>query len=549
LAATHDEVNAQSDPQLLRAYVERRSEAAFAELVRRHIDLVHSAAFRMVNDPHLAKDVTQGVFVALAKDAGKLTDHPVLSGWLHRTARNIAANTIRSEVRRRTREKEAAAMNEFPETEAPWEEIAPHLDAALAELSEPDRDAVLLRYFENKPAQEMATILGISAEAAQKRVSRAVERLRENFAKRGVPVGSTGLAGVISVNAVQAAPAGLAAASLSAVFAGEAGVFLATKALAITAIQKAIVGATVVALIAGATIYQTQRRNPESVSALTPPIANERATKSHRRVQTPTTTAVSERNKERIRATLRSAHKSADPSQRDDTAVRELEDLLRSRPGDLAFVHELAVEARRFPQATQEALATAVVRRYQDGDFQRLGELIDALGTEGVMRGIQVNFFANELARHEDQNLAVRAFEELLARPSKVIHPDHYQNIASGAARPLGHPEALARIPDIQDGWFGTAAADDLISGWVYGDPVAASTFVRDLPASPFRDNLIIHLVEQVAESEDFEMANEWVNSLQGKAKEKALAIIKQRQDILREQEEQRAQLPDQEED
>lgn len=485
-------MKAETDPQLLRAYAERRFEIAFAELVRRHLDLVHSAACRMVHDPHLAEDVTQGVFFALAKDAGKLNDHPVLVGWLHRTARNIAAQTIRTEVRRRTREKEAAAMNDDHETDPPWEEIAPHLDAAIAELSELERDAVLLRYFENKPAQEMATILGISAEAAQKRVSRAVEKLRENFAKRGVPVGSAGLAGVISVNAVQAAPAGLAATSLSAVFAGEAGVFLATKALAMTAIQAAIACATVVTLIAGATIYQTQRRNPESASAMTSPIANERATKSHRRIQTPATVVVSERDKERIRATLRSAQKSADPSQRDDTAVRELEDLLRSRPGDLAFVYELALEARRFPQATQEALATAVVRRYHDGDFQRLGELIDALGTEGPMSGIQVHFFANVFVKYKDQNQAVRAFEELIVRPSKVIRPDHYQNIASGAARTLGHPEALARIPDIQDGWFGTAAANDLISGWVYGDPVAASTFIRDLPASSFRESLII---------------------------------------------------------
>ena len=96
-------MNALSDPQLLRAYAERRSEAAFAELVRRHIDLVHSAAVRMVNDSHLAKDVSQGVFVALAKDAGKLTNHPLLSGWLHRTTRNIAAQTVRTEVRRRRR--------------------------------------------------------------------------------------------------------------------------------------------------------------------------------------------------------------------------------------------------------------------------------------------------------------------------------------------------------------------------------------------------------------------------------------------------------------
>lgn len=542
-------MNAQSDPQLLGSYVERRSEAAFAELVHRHIDFVYSVAIRMVNDPHLAEDVTQGVFIALAKDAGKLRDHPVFSGWLHRTTRNIASNTVRSEVRRRTREKEAAVMNENHETEAPWEEIAPYLDAALAELSEPERDAVLLRYFQNKPALEMASILGISAEAAQKRVSRAVEKLREKLSKRGVRAVTAGLAGVISANAVQAAPAGLAAASLSTVFAGKAGILLATKTLAMTAIQKTIACTAVVALITGATIYHHQRSSSESVSILTSPIATERATKLHRRVQTPATAVVSERNKERIRATLRSAHQSANPSQRDDTAVWELEDLLRSRPGDLAFVHELALEARRFSQATQEALATALVRRYHDGDFQRLGELIDALGTEGTMRGIQVHFFANVFVKHEDQNLRVRAFEELLARPSKVIHPDQYQNIASGAARTLGYAEALARIPDIQDGWFGTAAANDLISGWVYGDPVAASSFVRDLPASPFRDNLIIHLVEQVARSEDFEMANEWVNSLQGKAQEKALAIVRQRQDILREQEEQRTQLPDQEED
>jgi len=189
---------------------------AFAELVRRHIDLVHSAAVRMVNDPHLAKDVSQGVFVALAKDAGKLTDHPVLAGWLHRTTRNIAAQTVRTDVRRRNREKEAAAMNEYPEPDAAWEEISPHLDAAIAELSEPDRDAVLLRYFENKPAQEMAAMLGISAEAAQKRVSRAVDRLRDLLARRGIKAGAGGFAIALSANTVQAAPVGLAK-SISAI--------------------------------------------------------------------------------------------------------------------------------------------------------------------------------------------------------------------------------------------------------------------------------------------------------------------------------------------
>jgi RNA polymerase sigma factor (sigma-70 family) len=249
-------VNAQTDPQLLRAYAERRSEAAFAELVRRHIDLVHSAAIRMVNDPHLAKDVSQGVFVVLAKDAGKLTNHPVLSGWLHRTARNIAAQAIRTETRRRRREQEAAAMNEHSDCESTWEEIAPHLDAALADLSGPDRDSVLLRYFENKTAQEVAAILGISAEAAQKRVGRAVEKLRENFAKRGVTAGVSGLVGVISANAVQAAPMGLAAFVSSAVTTGTAAV--AMNLFAMSTIQKALAIATI-SVFGGIAIHQTRQ--------------------------------------------------------------------------------------------------------------------------------------------------------------------------------------------------------------------------------------------------------------------------------------------------
>ena len=209
---------------MLRDYAERRSETAFAEVVRRHVDLVYSAALRMVGDTHLAEDVTQAVFMALAQRAGQLANRPVLCGWLHLTARNLAANAVRSDVRRRMREQEAAAMNELLSAEADtlWEQIAPQLDAALGELNEADRDAVLLRYFEKKSAQEMAVILGSSAEAAQKRVSRAVERLRESFAKRNVTIGASGLIVLITVNAVQSAPAGLAVAISTAALAGAA---------------------------------------------------------------------------------------------------------------------------------------------------------------------------------------------------------------------------------------------------------------------------------------------------------------------------------------
>jgi RNA polymerase sigma factor (sigma-70 family) len=260
-------VNDQTDSQLLRAYAEERSEAAFAELVRRHMDFVYSAGLRMVCDAHLAEDVTQGVFVALAKQAGQLTGHPVLSGWLHRTAQNIAAQTVRTDVRRRNREQEATAMKELlsAETDAAWEDIAPHLDAALGELNEPDRDALLLRYFERKSAREMAVTLGISDEAAQKRVNRAVDRLREAFAQRGVTVGASGLVLLITTHSVQAAPAGLAltittATAMSGTATAAATVTTTTtiQTIAMTTLQKIAVTTTLVAAV-GALIYETRQ--------------------------------------------------------------------------------------------------------------------------------------------------------------------------------------------------------------------------------------------------------------------------------------------------
>jgi RNA polymerase sigma factor (sigma-70 family) len=258
-------VNSLSDQQLLRSYAQHRSEPAFTELVRRHVDLVYSAALRMVRDAHLAEDVTQSAFVALAQNAGQLSDRPVLSGWLHRTAQNIASKSVRSDVRRRAREQVVVAMNELlsAETDVAWEHIEPYLDEALGELSEPDRDALLLRYFERKSAREMAQTLGTTEDAAQKRVSRAVERLREFFAKRGVTVGASGLIVVISTNAVQAAPVGLAATiSTAAALTGTAitptATAVAAKAIVMTTLQKALVAATL-AVVAGTGIYEARQ--------------------------------------------------------------------------------------------------------------------------------------------------------------------------------------------------------------------------------------------------------------------------------------------------
>jgi RNA polymerase sigma factor (sigma-70 family) len=211
-------VKEQTDSLLLKAYVERRLEAAFNELVHRHVDLVYSAAIRMVRDPHLAEDVTQGAFIALARQASELVERATLAGWLHRTAQNIAAQTVRTIERRRAREQEAFAMSEQISTSPDvwWEQVQPHLDAALGELNDADRDAVVLRYFHKKSAAEIAAILGVSDDAAQKRVNRAVEKLRDTFAKNKITIGAGSLGISISANAVQAAPVGLATKILAA---------------------------------------------------------------------------------------------------------------------------------------------------------------------------------------------------------------------------------------------------------------------------------------------------------------------------------------------
>ncbi|HEV2694930.1 MAG TPA: RNA polymerase sigma factor [Verrucomicrobiae bacterium] len=257
-------MNDLTDQQLLQDYVEQRADAAFGELVRRHVDAVYSAAIRLTGEEQSARDATQAVFVILAQKASSLAGHPVLSGWLHTTARNQACKCIRSEVRRRSCEQEAATMNELLSTdpETTWEHIAPHLDEALGELSDADRDAVMLRYFEKKSAPEMAGLLGISEDAAQKRVGRAVDRLRELFSKRKVTVGAGGLVGLISANAVQSAPAGLATIIFHAAIAGTAvtasTTIIAAKAIAMTTLQKVLITATVAAL-AGTGIFEARQ--------------------------------------------------------------------------------------------------------------------------------------------------------------------------------------------------------------------------------------------------------------------------------------------------
>ena len=200
------------DAALLRRYVEQDSESAFTELVRRHTDLVYGAALRRTNgDAHLAADVSQQVFTALARNARKLFGHTVLAAWLHAATRNAALNMIISEQRRKARETETMHAGMItPETAPDWEQLRPLLDGAIDELTEADRGAVVLRFLEKRPFAEIGRALGISEDAARMRTERALEKLRGGLSRRGITSTATALGLLVMSQPIIAAPVGLA---------------------------------------------------------------------------------------------------------------------------------------------------------------------------------------------------------------------------------------------------------------------------------------------------------------------------------------------------
>lgn len=246
------------DAELLRQYATERSDAAFAELVRRHVDLVYSVALRKVGgDAHAAQDVAQAVFIALARQAASLRQRETFVGWIYLTTHHQAAQWVRADRRRQVREHEAHTMNEiFNTPDIDWPKLRPVLDDAMQELTEPDREAVLLRYFERRAFAEIGRALHVTEDAARMRVDRALEKLRTLLARRGVSSTAVALATALG-SQVAAAPAGLATAISGAVAASAMTGAVATTVGTFMTSANIITGTLALAAIGAATFFSS----------------------------------------------------------------------------------------------------------------------------------------------------------------------------------------------------------------------------------------------------------------------------------------------------
>ena len=256
-----------SDIQLLRDYAEHGHEAAFREIVSRYADVVYASAWRQADSPDLARDIAQSVFTDLARKArslvGTLTGEASLLGWLYRSTRFAALNQLRDDRRRQARERQAMQhLDPASEIAPESERVQPVLDEAMAELSDEDREALLLRFFKNRDFRAIGAALGISDDAAQKRVSRSLERLHTGLTSRGVTTTAGALSALLAANTVSFAPAGLAAtlstAALAGTTLGTAATATATKAIAMTTLQKTLIAATLAAAV-GMAIYEARQ--------------------------------------------------------------------------------------------------------------------------------------------------------------------------------------------------------------------------------------------------------------------------------------------------
>ncbi len=418
---------AMDDRTLLRRYVLNRDQAAFSDLVRRHADLVYSAALRQVGDHHRAQEVTQSVFLALARKAGALADHPALAAWLFRSTRLSSAKLREADFRRRAREDRLARVAEADEAAAgptgdEWARVSPCLDQALAALRERDRIAVVLRFFQQRGYAEVGLALGVGENAARMRTERALEKLRAVLSRRGVRSTAEALGVALGAHGVAAAPSGVPSAVLAGVTAAGAaahggflsGLFFMTN-------LKTVALPLVVAGLAGLATYQLMRSDePEkaaspSVPAAAPIIAAEPAREAG-------TAALRAENAE-LRDRLAKAEADLETRAKElEKAARRLADLRRPM-----MPHKLDAVSSRLRAETKpgEVIVTG-------GSLTKDGKRLFAFVTPE-------NLGPTQKGPHQ-----LDYKSKLVALPEEAVAELGLDHLVSGAAHTLQHGEVWA---------------------------------------------------------------------------------------------------------
>lgn len=382
-----------SDAELLHRYAEGKSEAAFAELVGRHLDLVYSAALRQVGgDAHRAQDVAQVVFTTLARKAGSLTRHPVLAGWLYTATRHAAGKALRTEVRRKAREQEALIMEEISstgESTVDWDRVRPVLDEAMRELNEHEREAVLLRFFARQPFGQIGAALRVSEDAARMRVERALEKLQRALSRRGVASTSAVLAFGLVQHAATAAPSGLGAKVVSVAIASSG-----TGALGVVAFMSTgkFIGASIAGMLlaVGVALYETA--GARAAGAALEDARRQNAIALQRLRETRQTTAALQRETELMRLQLQAARGSGPREAGGGAGGVAVGTASRALPNDPVVAGKLFLE--RFPEVKKALVERSLARiraRFDDlysalhltpAQVDRFEQLM--LNTEGI---------------------------------------------------------------------------------------------------------------------------------------------------------------------
>lgn len=454
-----------NDMDLVREFARTNSEAAFTELVRRHLNLVYSVARRCTGTDSDAQDVTQAVFLVLTRKAAGVRQKTVLPGWLYETTRYTAAQLRRTDARRHAREQEAYMQSTLNEADpsADWEKLSPHLETAMDQLAARDRALVVMRFYENKSGPEAAALLGIREDAAHKRLARAIEKLRRFFVQRGVTLTATAIASAVAANSVQSAPAGLTAiisgASLSGISTTAATV-LAAKTIAMTTLQKTLITAAL-AVTVGAGIFEAKQA------------AHARAEmRTLRQQQAPLAEQVRQLQSERNDAINRLALLSAQSS-KGKTSEPEL---LKLR-GEVNVLQRQADEAAKRAQSAEQQLAAFLSSK--DKFSKHEAAMVDTAKEMGLAMFIYARDNAGKFPADFQQltnqlgdlgrlaKMGVYEFDRINIGsenldPKEVTHPDHPKMVVIREQLSRQSPDGTwSRIYGFADGSVVTATTYD----------------------------------------------------------------------------------------